>query len=90
MTLLGWLLVVLGTGGVLVGTLRFVRVTLPHHYGSNPGFGAYEVQVLPPWVVLSVGTGLVTASARVGVLVFLVGLVGLGFLAQLLGRVFGR
>ena len=83
-----WALLVIGTLGMVARTAHFVRVTIPHHYGSNPGFGAYETSCLPWWLILSTGVGLAT-SARVGVALFVFGLFGLGLFAQLVARLFG-
>ncbi len=84
-----WALLVIGAFGIAERSVHFVRVTIPHHYGSNPGFGAYETSCLPWWLTLSTGAGLIT-SPRVGVVLFVLGLFGLGLFAQLLGRVFGN
>lgn len=84
-----WALLVIGSLGIVERSVHFVRVTMPYHYGSNPGFGAYETSCLPWWLVLSIGAGLVT-SPRAGVVLFVVGLFGLGLVAQFLGRVFGN
>lgn len=83
------LLLVIGMLGMAQRTVHFVRVTIPHHYGSNPGFGAYETSCLPWWLILSAGVGLMT-SATWGVALFLFGLFGLGVFAQILGRLFGN
>jgi cobalamin synthase len=63
-------------------------VTIPENFGSNPGFGAYEVTVLPWWLLVSIGVGRLT-SVWIGVVCMVVGWFALGFFAQLLGRVFG-
>lgn len=86
---LPYALLAVGTVGFFARSATFVLVTLPHHYGSNPGFGAYEVLVAPWWATLCIGVGLAT-SLRTGLVVFLVGFVALGFVAQLLSRLFGR
>ena len=70
-------------------TVHFVRVTIPHNYGSNPGFGAYEVTVIPWWGVGCIGLGALT-SWGVAAACLAVGLLALGFIAQLLGRLFGN
>ena len=82
-------LTVMGALGVLVSAVRFVRVTLPQNYGSNPGFGAFESSALPWWLLASVGIGL-RSGWRTGVLTFALGFIALSVLALLLGRVFGR
>lgn len=74
---------------MIVRTVLFVRVTIPHNYGSNPGFGVYESACLPWWLALSVGVGLMT-SLGIGAAMFVLGLFGLGFFAQFIGRVFGN
>jgi hypothetical protein len=84
---LGVALISLGALGVGFKSVEFVRVTIPTNYGSNPGFGAYETMVLPYWAFGSVGLGLMT-SWEVGIGCFIVGLLTLGLVAQLLGRVF--
>ena len=86
---IGWALVVIGGLGVVLRSVEFVRVRIPHNYGSNPGFGAYETMALPWWGVGSFGLGVLT-SWQVGVACFVLGLFTLGVAAQLLGRVFGR
>ncbi|MCH1571910.1 MAG: hypothetical protein L7S64_11250 [Longimicrobiales bacterium] len=84
-----WALIVIGSIGMIVGTVRFVRVTIPNNYGSNPGFGVYEAACSPWWLCLSVGVAART-SPGVGAVLFMLGLFGLGFFAQLLGRLFGN
>lgn len=80
----------LGVGalGVVFKTVEFVRVTIPSNYGSNPGFGAYETTTALWWAAMSLGLGIVV-SWKVGLALFALGLLGLGFFAQLLGRMFG-
>lgn len=90
MTELSWILVAVGGAGLLFAAVTFVRVTLPHHYGSNPGFGAFESSAAPWWFVLCVGLGLRAGSWRTGILTFVVGFLALGLAAQLLARLFGR
>ena len=83
-------LALIGSLGMIVKTVTFVRITLPENFGSNPGFGAYEVSMAPWWGALCLAFGLYTGRVLVPVVVFVVGLFGLGLVAQLLGRVFGR
>jgi hypothetical protein len=83
-----WALLLIGVLGMVARTAHFVRVTIPHHYGSNPGFGAYETSCLPWWLILSTGVGLAT-SLRVGAAVFVFGLFGLGLFAQFVARISG-
>jgi len=82
-------LIALGAAGVLWKTVHFVRVTIPGNYGSNPGFGAYETTVVPWWGVGCIGLSGLT-SWGVGAACLAVGLVAFGFIAQILGRVFGN
>lgn len=81
----GIALVAIGALGVVLRTVEFVRVVIPGNFGSNPGFGAYETMTIPPWIAGSIGVGIVT-SWKVGVACLVLGLLTLGFLAQLLGR----
>jgi hypothetical protein len=83
-------LIVGGAVGILIRTLEFVRVTLPENYGVNPGFGCYESMIAPWYALVCVGVGLLTASWVVGGVALLIGLFASGFLAMLLGRLFGR
>lgn len=76
-------LIVVGALGALAQTVRFVRVTLPANYGANPGFGAYEVTVIPWLAVGCVGVALST-TWLVGLSAFLVLTIGSGLFAQLL------
>jgi hypothetical protein len=87
---LAYALTAVGAAGMVWQSVCFVRVTLPHHYGLNPGFGAYETSVAPWWGALCVGLGLLAASARLGIVLFAVGFLALGLVAQLLGAIFGR
>ena len=86
---IGWALVGIGGLGVVLKSVEFVRVTIPHNYGSNPGFGVYEMMAFPWWGAGSFGLGVLT-SWQVGAACFVLGLFTLGLAAQLLGRVFGR
>ena len=63
----GWprLLLVIGRLETPERTACFVSVTIPHHYGSNPGFCAHEASWLPRWLILSTGVGLMTSERRV-------------------------
>ena len=85
----GVALVAIGVVGVVLKTVEFVRVTMPNNHGLNPGFGAFQTMALPAWVAASIGVGILT-SWKVGVVCVVVGFLTLGFLAQLLGYVFGR
>ena len=84
-----WVLVAIGSLGMIVRTLQFVKVTIPENFGSNPGFGAYESSCWPWWFALAVGVGLMT-SFGVGAAMFVLGMFALGFVAQLLGHLFGN
>lgn len=88
MILFGWILIGVGAVGIYGGSLRFVRETLPHNDGRNPGFGAYESQVLPGWTVLCLGVAL-TWGVGTAALAFVPGLIALGFVGQIVGRLFG-
>lgn len=90
MTQFAWVLLAVGAAGLLFAAVTFVRVTLPHHYGSNPGFGAFESAAAPWWLVTSVGLGLRAGSWRTGFVAFLVGFLALALVAHLLARLFGR
>jgi apolipoprotein N-acyltransferase len=81
-------LFVVGGAGLLWKTVHFVRVTIPENFGSNPGFGAYEVTVVPWWLLVSIGVGSLT-SGWIGAVCMVLGSFALGFFAQLLARVFG-
>jgi hypothetical protein len=85
---LGISLIAIGALGVLYKTVVFVRVTIPGNFGSSPGFGAYESMTMPFWLAGSIGVGILT-SWPVGAGCLALGLLALGFFAQLLGRVFG-
>lgn len=89
-TLLGWLALGIGAVGIAWGCVRFVLVTLPAHYGTNPGFGAFESSVMGWWLLACVGIGLLAGSARTAALAFPAGFVVLALLGMALGRVFGR
>ncbi len=89
LTYLGIALIGIGVLGMVIKTVEFVRVTIPDHFGSNPGFGVYESMSFPWWASVGIGVG-ITASWRIGLVGFAVGLFALGLLAQILGRVFGR
>ena len=82
-------LLLAGTVGLVLSAIRFVRVTLPHNYGSNPGFGVFETSALPWWAAGSVGVGLLTTFPA-GAGAFAVGLLVLTVSGQLLGRIFGN
>lgn len=82
-------LLLTGAAGLVFSAIRFVRVTLPHNYGSNPGFGAFEASALPWWVAGSIGVGLLT-SFQTGAVSFALGIVVLGVVAQILSRIFGN
>lgn len=84
-----WILLSVGVVGFVVQCVRFVRVTLPENFGSNPGFGALEVMVAPWLIIGSVGLGLVLDSWKWGGIVFGLGMFSTGLLAMLLGRLFG-
>jgi hypothetical protein len=88
-TIAGSALIAIGSLGVIVRALHFVRVTMPENYGRNPGFGAFESMALPWWGVLCGGVGFVT-SVKAAAVTFFVGLFTLGLVAQLLDRLFGR
>ena len=84
----GIALVAVGVVGFVLKTVEFVRVTIPENHGLNPGFGAFEMMALPAWAAGSIGVGILT-SWKVGVACVVVGFLTLGFLAQLLGYLFG-
>lgn len=84
----GIALVGVGALGVVFKTVEFVRVTIPSNYGLNPGFGAYETMTAPWWAAMCLGLGVVV-SWKAGLALFALGLFGLGFVAQLLGWLFG-
>lgn len=86
---LAWALLLIGATGVVHSAIRFVRVTLPHNFGSNPGFGVFETSALPWWAAGSIGVGLLT-SFRAGAVTFALGIVVLSLSGQLLGRIFGN
>ena len=89
MEMLGPVLIVVGILGVIYQCVIFVKETLPANYGNNPGFGALEMKVFP-WVAsVGIGLGLMLHSWIWGVSVLAFGLLGSGFLAMLLGRLFG-
>ena len=87
---IGHALMAAGVIGFVVRSVEFVRVTIPRNYGSNPGFGAYESMVLPWFSAGFIGLGIVLGSWRWALLPIAAGLVGLGFVAMLLSKVFGR
>ena len=90
MDIVAGVLVAVGVLGVSLRTVEFVRVTMPENYGSNPGFGAYESMCLPWWVLGAVGVGLAAGSWQAGALTLATGLLVLGVLSHVLGRLFGR
>lgn len=83
-------IILLGVGvlGRVGASAHFVRVTISNNFGSNPGFGAFESSCLPWWAACSIAVGMLT-SWPIGVAMLVIGLFGLGFVAQLLGRLFG-
>jgi hypothetical protein len=83
------ILIAVGAVGIVVRSVTFYRVTIPQNYGSNPGFGAYEVTVIPWWLLVCVGLG-VRTSPLVGWASFIAGAFGLGFFGQLLAVAFRR
>lgn len=83
------ILIAVGAMGIVARSVTFYRVTIPQNYGSNPGFGAYEVTVIPWWLLVCVGLGLRT-SLLIGWASFFLGVFGLGFLGQLLAVAFRR
>lgn len=89
-TAVGIALMVVGGLGLVARSVEFVRVTLPANYGSNPGFGCYETMVLPWFACGCAGAGLLLSSWRTGLGALVAGLLLLGFLGQLLSRVFSR
>lgn len=80
----------LGVVGWVVRSVGFVRVTLPKHFGSNPGFGAYETLVVPWFTAICIGLGLVFGSWPWALIPMGLGFFALGFVAMALGRLFGR
>ena len=87
---LGIALVAVGGAGMFLRSVSFVRVTLPSNHGSNPGFGAYESMVMPWFLTACVGVAILAPTWSWAVGLFVVGLFGLGFVANLLARAFGR
>ena len=85
--LIAWALVGLGGVGIIAKSVTFVRVTLPENFGANPGFGAYEVTVVPWWAVACVGIGMPT-SLLIGWVSLVVGAFALGCLGQALAIAF--
>ena len=85
----GITLVAIGALGFLIRSREFVRVTLPQNFGSNPGFGCYETMVLPWFISLCLGGGLLASSWKLGLISFTLGLVLLGLVPQVLARLFG-
>jgi len=83
-------LVTVGVLGIGLRTVEFMRVTMPENYGSNPGFGAYESMCLPWWALGAVGVGFAAGSWQAGGLALASGLLVLGVLSHVLGRLFGR
>ncbi len=87
---LGLLLLVIAACGFGYQCWVFVRRILPQNYGSNPGFGCFEVMVMPWLVTGSAGTALAAQSWAWGIGVFVAGFFSSGFLATLLGRGFRK
>ena len=77
-----------GLLGGLAASVRFVRVTIPENHGSNPGYGVYEVAMLPWFIAFLGGLGLTLDTFRWTAALFLAGFFALGFLGQLLSRTF--
>jgi len=86
---LGIILLIVGVAGVGYQGIRYVKEVLPDNYGNNPGFGCFEVMVTPWHAAASIGLGLFMQSWMLGVVVLGIGLFCYGFLAMLLGRLFG-
>ena len=79
----------IGTLGVCYQCVKFVRQTIPENYGSNPGFGCLESMVMPWFATACIGLGLFMQSWVSGAVVFAIGIFCIGFLAMLLGHLFG-
>ncbi len=86
---LGLFLLIIAALGFCYQCGVFVRKTLPDNYGSNPGFGCFEVTVMPWFMVGCVGAGLVLQSFLWAAIIFGFGFFALGFFAQLLAHLFG-
>jgi len=85
----GLLLLIAGGIGVGWQYVKFVREVIPMHYGSNPGFGALESMVFPWFVLSGAGVGLWAGSWIWGLAVTVAGTFLSGFMAMLLGKLFG-
>ncbi|MES0370816.1 MAG: hypothetical protein ABUK11_00920 [Mariprofundaceae bacterium] len=85
----GLILLTVAVLGFAFQCLKFVWVTLPENYGSNPGFGCFEMMVMPWFAGACIGVGLLMQSWIWGVTVFVVGIFTLGFFAMLLTALFG-
>lgn len=86
MTLMGWILLAVGAVGIYGGALRSVRGTLPEQAERRPGVGAFVGQLLPGWLVLCLGVGVVWETGRAALL-FAGGLVGWGVAGWVVGRI---
>ncbi len=87
--LLGTILLIAGVLGVSYQCVIFVREIVPQNYGGNPGFGCLEMMVAPWYAIGCLGAGLLMQSWVWGTSLFVSGFLCFGFLAMLLGRLFG-
>lgn len=86
---IGFILLFIGLIGVLYQCVKFVKITIPEYYGRNPGFGCLDMMVQPWFITGCIGLGLVMQSWLWGCITFGLGLFFFGFLAMLLGHLFG-
>lgn len=89
MWVISLMLLVVGLTGAGCQCVRFVTQTIPHNYGSNPGFGVLEVMVMPWHIMASVGLGMMLQSKGWGMAVFFIGIFCFGPIVLLLSRLLG-
>ena len=86
----GLVILIVAVTGFAIQCVKFVRVTLPENYGNNPGFGCFEMMVMPWLITGCVGTGLMMQSWKWGMAILIAGFFLSGMFAMLLARLFGK